>query len=135
MPLALLNCSTFTCCTLCTHTCSLQGDATVWTYLYGNCSLDGETPPTAGLEVNLMLTKDGKPFGGVALDGVAMTGMVRCYSCVKYTLHIDMPLRVRCAGSAQYRRHFSVAGTCLNRYCKVALRDMHLTQHSSLDTI
>jgi hypothetical protein len=24
-----------------------------------------------------MLTKDGKPFGGVALDGVAMTGTMR----------------------------------------------------------
>jgi hypothetical protein len=52
----------------------LQGDVTVWTYLYGNCSLTGDVPPSAGVEVNLLLTRDGKPFGGVPVDGVAMTG-------------------------------------------------------------
>lgn len=48
----------------------------MWTYLYKNCSLEGDTPPSAGVEVNLMLTRDGKPFGGVTVDGVAMTGVL-----------------------------------------------------------
>ncbi|WIA40752.1 hypothetical protein OEZ86_004434 [Tetradesmus obliquus] len=52
----------------------VKGDVTVWTYLYGNCSLTGDVPPSAGVEVNLMLTQDGRPFTGVTVDGVAMTG-------------------------------------------------------------
>eukprot|EP00882_Tetradesmus_deserticola_P000389 GHRQ01000427.1.p1 GENE.GHRQ01000427.1~~GHRQ01000427.1.p1 ORF type:complete len:324 (+),score=93.15 GHRQ01000427.1:307-1278(+) len=52
----------------------VKGNATVWTYLYKNCSLAEGDLPSAGVEVNLLLTADGKPVGGMVLDGVAMTG-------------------------------------------------------------
>lgn len=51
-----------------------QGDVTVWNYLYRNCSLTNETLPSAGVEFNATLLRDGKPVGNVTLDGVAMTG-------------------------------------------------------------
>ena len=46
----------------------------IWAYLYKNCSLEEGAPPSASLEVNLVVTRDGKPVSNMTLDGLAMTG-------------------------------------------------------------
>eukprot|EP00878_Enallax_costatus_P001339 GHUV01001486.1.p1 GENE.GHUV01001486.1~~GHUV01001486.1.p1 ORF type:complete len:290 (+),score=65.35 GHUV01001486.1:127-996(+) len=50
------------------------GEAIVWNYLYGNCSVPDGSPPSAGVEFNVTATRNGKPLSNVTLDGVAMTG-------------------------------------------------------------
>eukprot|EP00879_Flechtneria_rotunda_P012803 GHRR01013368.1.p1 GENE.GHRR01013368.1~~GHRR01013368.1.p1 ORF type:complete len:235 (+),score=75.30 GHRR01013368.1:621-1325(+) len=59
---------------LATLVCWLQGDVTIWNYLYHNCSLAEGEVPTAGAEFNATLLQDGKPASNVTIDGITMTG-------------------------------------------------------------
>lgn len=52
----------------------LQGDVTLFQYLYGNCSLAPGEDPSAGAVFNVSITRGGAPLSGATLNGLGMTG-------------------------------------------------------------